>query len=961
MQKESLCNIAKGENMIKNKYQRIISWKEKGKKEKALFLVITFSLLFLLCASLVFSSWIVNNRSFVWEIDGSKQHYPALMYIGVWIRDIIRNIINGNGFVVPMWDMNLGYGADILTTFNYYSFGDPLDLLSIFVPYKYTEYLYSFLVVFRMYLAGLAFIYYCKKMQCRDYTTVVGAILYCFSGYSLIFSIRHPFFINPMIYLPLLLVGIEKLLKGKKSILFHIMVTISLISNFYYFYMLTIILFVYALLRYFQLYSERSWKGFLSIFWKSVLSYVLGVLNAMVIFLPVLLAFLGTERVNAGWPSNIFTYDSTYYGNLPSVFLMPGLNYSSTVIGMSGISILTFVILIVNRKKKNRAIRIMSIGMIVGLFIPMFGFGMNGFAYICNRWSFVFCFVIAYSFTILENELWKLKRRDWIAVLIICAIEILSVVCYPTVRNEKNMMAILLFFITVALVVMGNVIVKKGYGFTILRFIALIWIVVDIGIKAYYNYSLYEGNLISGYYERGSAYKRLTDDGISKSEVVKGDSGEFRVDALDRESRNYGILDEIPTVSSYFSITAGGNTEFSRMLGNAAEECTVSIGNLDSRLGLNALFGVKYISVDSNSGNKKIPYGYELVEENERKRYNGINTTSKVYENRLYPGMIYTYDKAMDRKEFSELPVSERESAMLNNMILESDSNILSYYSGNTEYTGERILNKEEILEQIDKEENIEVMNGKIYVYADNTDVELKFKGKEKSENYLYLENVSYTYMNKIEVNEMKNSNLSRLQKNVLKKESLLEAEPSFTRIKATTKVGSSLYEHKTDISTTKGIETALLNTGYSEEKMEDMAISFQHRGIYDIENMEVICQPMSYYEKSIEALSKDSVKELKIEENKIKGEIVLEEDKIVCIAVPYSKGWKAEINGEEVSVERGNVMFMALEGEKGKNVIEMTYCTPGLKAGGITTIISIAISVIYFVFSKKKYEINIM
>ena len=942
--------------MIRNMYQRILLWRERGKKEKALFLWISFSLLFLLCASLIFSSWIINNRSFIWEIDGSKQHYPALMYIGVWFRDIIRNIINRDGFVVPMWDMNLGYGADILTTFNYYSFGDPLDLLSIFVPYKYTEYLYSFLVVFRMYLSGLAFIFYCKKLQCRDYTAIVGAVLYCFSGYALIFSIRHPFFINPMIYLPLLLVGMERLLRGKKSILFHFMIAISLISNFYYFYMLTIILFIYALLRYCQIYREKNWKSFFAIFFKSVFSYVLGVLNAMIIFLPVLLAFLGTERVNAGGPSNLFAYDFAYYGNLPSLFLMPDLNVSSTVIGMAGVSVLTFVILITNKTRENKAIRIIGIGMIIGLLIPMFGFGMNGFAYICNRWSFAVCFVMAYSFTILENELWRMNKKNWITVSIICLIEILAIFCCPIARNEKNIVAILLLFITVFLLAIGNIVVRKGYGLTALRIGVIVWIIIDIGIKAYYNYSLYEGNLISGYYERGSAYKRLTDDGISKSETIKNDSGEFRVDALDRESRNYGILDEIPTVSTYFSITAGGNTELSRILGNAAEECTVSIGNLDSRLGLNSLFGVKYISADSKSNNKKIPYGYDLIEERKRKRYNGTSTISEIYENKLYSGMIYTYDNAIDRKKFLNLPVSERESAMLNNMVLESESEILSNYSADVRYTGERISNKEEIMQQIDKQENIEVKNGKIYVYADNTDAILQFEGEKDSETYLYLENVSYTHMDKCEVNEIKKTNLSRLQKNILKKESRLETEPSFTRIKATTKSGSSLYEYKTDISTTKGIETVLLNTGYSEEKMKDMTINFQHRGVYDIENVEIICQPMFHYEESIKSLSQDSIKGLKIERNKIMAEVELEKDKIVCIAVPYSKGWKAEINGKEANVEKGNVMFMALEGGKGKNVIEMTYCTPGLKVGAIITVVSSAFTIAYFAFSKKKY-----
>ena len=127
--------------------------------------------------------------------------------------------------------MTLGYGGDILTTLNYYSFGDPLDLLSILVPYRYTEYLYSFLVIFRIYLSGLSFSYYCKTHGHEGMHVLIGSIMYSFCGYTIIFATRHPFFINPMIYLPLLLVGIDQMLENKKSVLFHIIVIISLISN----------------------------------------------------------------------------------------------------------------------------------------------------------------------------------------------------------------------------------------------------------------------------------------------------------------------------------------------------------------------------------------------------------------------------------------------------------------------------------------------------------------------------------------------------------------------------------------------------------------------------------------------------------------------------------------------------------------------------------------------------------
>ena len=71
------------------------------------------------------------------------------------------------------------------------------------------------------------------------------------------FAIRHPFFLNPMIYLPLLLMGVEKIYRKEKPYLFILMVTVAAISNFYFFYMLTVAAVVYALIR-FPEYKEAG-------------------------------------------------------------------------------------------------------------------------------------------------------------------------------------------------------------------------------------------------------------------------------------------------------------------------------------------------------------------------------------------------------------------------------------------------------------------------------------------------------------------------------------------------------------------------------------------------------------------------------------------------------------------------------------------------------------------------------
>ena len=97
-----------------------------------------------------------NGKSFMWY-DGYVQHYPALVYLGSYFRGIITNFLSGH-FTIPMFNFNVGMGENIIAMLNLFDgYGDPLMLLSTFVPVKYSEVLYNALVILRMYLAGISF------------------------------------------------------------------------------------------------------------------------------------------------------------------------------------------------------------------------------------------------------------------------------------------------------------------------------------------------------------------------------------------------------------------------------------------------------------------------------------------------------------------------------------------------------------------------------------------------------------------------------------------------------------------------------------------------------------------------------------------------------------------------------------------------------------------------------------
>ena len=117
-----------------------------------------------------------------------------------------------------MWDLNIGYGSDILTTLHYYVIGDPLTLLSVFFKSSQTEFLYEFLIFLRIYLAGIAFSRYAFYHKNSKQAVFMGSMIYVFAGWTIYAAMKHPYFSNPMIYLPFILMELIKYIKKKNHI-----------------------------------------------------------------------------------------------------------------------------------------------------------------------------------------------------------------------------------------------------------------------------------------------------------------------------------------------------------------------------------------------------------------------------------------------------------------------------------------------------------------------------------------------------------------------------------------------------------------------------------------------------------------------------------------------------------------------------------------------------------------------
>ena len=214
-------------------------------KKRKQFLI--YTLIFIPVFLGTFCGLYLNGKSFVWQGDGFRQYYPALQYLGRYYRTVISGMLHLD-FSIPMMDYSIGQGEDIITTFCNYGLGDPFSLLAVFFTGKKSmELLYAVLVALRLYVSGIAFLCFANGKKWNKKDSLIGAFLYVFCGFAL-WSIKDPFFLNGMIYLPFVLLGIERIWQQRKPGVMILATCFCALSGYYFFYMIALAAVLYFVL-----------------------------------------------------------------------------------------------------------------------------------------------------------------------------------------------------------------------------------------------------------------------------------------------------------------------------------------------------------------------------------------------------------------------------------------------------------------------------------------------------------------------------------------------------------------------------------------------------------------------------------------------------------------------------------------------------------------------------------------
>ena len=162
------------------------------------------------------------GNGLVSRADMTQQTIPAMVYY--W--DVLHFKAS------PFFCWNSGMGLNIAGAFNLGALFSPLNVLLYFTSRNNIYRFANILVVLKMIAIAISmYAYLCKYTKTR-YGKIIGSLLYAFSGVSLVYF-QIMLLMEAAFFLPILLIGVDRIIDKQKPLLFILVFTYSIIVSLY--------------------------------------------------------------------------------------------------------------------------------------------------------------------------------------------------------------------------------------------------------------------------------------------------------------------------------------------------------------------------------------------------------------------------------------------------------------------------------------------------------------------------------------------------------------------------------------------------------------------------------------------------------------------------------------------------------------------------------------------------------
>lgn len=509
-------------------------------------------------------------------IDFYHQYFPMT-------SELINRILNSKTL---LFSFN-GSLPFIRNLYNYLS--SPFNILLL--PFKDNLSTgFSLLIAIKAVLASTTICYYLTKNIKNSILSIPISISYGFSSYYIAYH-WNIMWLDGMIFLPLIILGLEKIIKENKSLLYIITLSISIFSNYYIGYMICIFTFIYFQFYYLLNYKFNI-KDFLTKFKNYILYSIISIGIISIVVIPIYFSLSSISATKDTFPSifetefNIINFILNNFSlSKPTALISENIPLPNT---SSSLLIFILIPLFFINKNINKKEKILYALLLLTLFLCMhntfINFIWHGFHFpndLPYRQSFIYIFI---TIIIAYKSLINIKYINTKKLLITLTVFILLIILSKIIKfdNLQNKVLIintilLIIYFTILIINIKN---KKYTQFALITIVA-----IETCISCVYNI-------------KPDLNGKDLDNSIKNYQYIKNilpqENEFYRIEKIKRDTYNDPALNNYYGISVFSSMTYEDISKLQRKLGNGSNNINSYYYNLQTPI-YNSMFNIKYL------------------------------------------------------------------------------------------------------------------------------------------------------------------------------------------------------------------------------------------------------------------------------------------------------------------------------------------------------------------------------
>lgn len=910
-------------------------------------LYLYYLLLFIVIGGAIFLPYWLTDTTLIWSHDGLKQHLPALI---TW-HETLRHLVFDHQWP-NFWQAHQGFGQDYFQTYAYYVMGDIFTYPSLLFKESALATYYSVSVIIRLVLAGLSFIFVIRRLPITisNHGVLLGACVYTFSGYANFAAFRHPFFLNPLIIFPLLILAVHQATINKRYGGLILMTWWTLWNNFYFAFILGLGALIYWL---YINHVHKTWRqqGL------TILSVGIGALLSAPLLIPTITQFFQATRSASTFANGLLFYPISYYltfgDQLINVSTAPQFWFNG---GLLALSIVALVHYVTQLPHKWHLVLPTLL-----LLLPTGAAVFNGFSAPSNRWTMLAIFPVALLTGKMLDALSALQNRTLLVAGGIGVFGYLGLLLGNgfSLNNSSNLIYGL-YFITILLLATR---LSERQRRLIVSVISVISLLVLFNHTHANDLKATKSELIS------SANLQTITKQIHMLTALTDRSMRTLVSGnllsnlnTDDASSNLPNALKLNSVGSYWSLQPVSTSNALRLVATQTSTPNDAINTLDNRNVLSNVLGIK-TRIDTLGAPQPASY----INKN---GLNIANYTSYVSAN-SYP--LFTLPKyQVSLANYRKLSATQREATLADSVVTSKPSKQRSAFAKQvsavavaTDSTGKwqdkihyRYATHASTLPdgfyiklakaQKQTELHLELTNIKYVPYSFRRQKQQALANYRFTQNQT-LANPQSTVNNQFNPHAYTYTWLKQHAVNAFDQNTGYTMTTTYgtneNRVTQTSQSNLSFYQKRDHL-------TINLGTAQTIKLADLVALNFSQPGTYSFDISVQAIPVGASFDKVAQTAIATAPKSVQLKKDAITGNVTVKKSRILASSIPYNHGWHSKTN-QLVEIDGG---FLGIKLHRGTNQIKVTYTSPNVYLGLWSAVIG-AIILVSFIFWQYKSQ----